>query len=133
MASIYQQEKNYENAFILYIKFTTLFVEKILSHPEYKTVDAITKRANSDKVKEVFPVAEKLKAKILERYEQEYKIHLEAKKQQEKIKEAEEAQRIAAMAAAAAAAATQVNGGIQINSVAINGGWIMKKMVYFDL
>lgn len=90
MASIYQQEKNYENAFILYIKFTTLFVEKIVSHPEYKTFDAVTKRVNRDKVMEVFPIAEKLKAKILERYEADYREYL-ARKQQER--EADEARR----------------------------------------
>lgn len=37
MATVYHTEGNLENAYILYIKFMTLFLDKILSHPEYKT------------------------------------------------------------------------------------------------
>lgn len=37
MATVYHAEGNLENAYILYIKFMTLFLDKILSHPEYKT------------------------------------------------------------------------------------------------
>lgn len=83
MANVYQAEKNYENAFILHIKFSTLFLEKILSHPEYKPFDPVTKRQNKEKIKEIFPIAEKLKAKILERYQHEYETFLEAEKQRQ--------------------------------------------------
>lgn len=77
MANVYQREGNIENAFILYIKFTTLFVEKVPKHPEYKSFDAISKKQNFEKVKEVFPIAEKLKAKLLQRFENEYSTYLE--------------------------------------------------------
>lgn len=90
MAHVYQSEGNFENAFILYIKFTTLFLEKIPSHPEYKTFDAATKRQNKEKIKEIFPVAERLKTKLLERFQQEYELYLhgEQKRQVERQKEA---------------------------------------------
>lgn len=93
MAQIYQTEGNFENAFILYIKFTTLFLEKIPSHPEYKIYDAATKRQNKEKLKEIFPIAERLKAKLLERFQHEYENYLEAE-QQRKIEREKVAARI---------------------------------------
>lgn len=93
MAQIYQSEGNYENAFILFIKFTTLFLEKIPSHPEYKTFDAAAKRQNKEKIKEIFPIAEQLKAKLQERFQQEYNLYLEAEKQR-KIEREKEAARV---------------------------------------
>lgn len=77
MAKVYQTEGNVENAFILYLKFSTLFVEKIPTHPEYRSFDTATKKQNNEQLKEVIPLAEKLKAKLKERFEQEYSIHLE--------------------------------------------------------
>lgn len=77
MANVYQKEGNIENAFILYIKYTTLFVEKVPTHPEYKSFDSITKKENIDRIKELFPVAEKLKARLLKRFEEEYHVYLE--------------------------------------------------------
>lgn len=38
MANVYLAEGNLENAYILYMKFMTLFVEKIRKHPEYASV-----------------------------------------------------------------------------------------------
>lgn len=93
MAQIYQSENNFENAFILYIKFTTLFLEKIPSHPEYKSFDATMKRQNKEKIKEIFPIAERLKAKLMERFQQEYDAYLQAEKQRE-IEREEEVARI---------------------------------------
>lgn len=40
MANVYLEEGNLENAYILYMKFMTLFVEKIRKHPEYTSVPA---------------------------------------------------------------------------------------------
>nr|KAF6425805.1 STAM binding protein like 1 [Molossus molossus] len=36
MASVYLEEGNLENAFVLYNKFITLFVEKLPSHRDYQ-------------------------------------------------------------------------------------------------
>lgn len=90
MANVYQTEGNIENAFILYIKFSTLFVEKVPAHPEYKSFDAIAKKQNKEKLKEIFPIAEKLKAKLQERFEKEYVSHLEL----EKLREIERAREL---------------------------------------
>lgn len=73
MANVYQAEGSLENAYILYIKFMTLFLEKIRKHPEYGTVPAQVKAINQTKLKEVMPKAEKLKLKLLEQYTREYK------------------------------------------------------------
>lgn len=87
MAAVYLQEQNVESAYILYMKFITLFVEKIKNHPEHKTVPADLKQQNMKKLKEVFPVAEKLKEKLLERYKREYQQFLEAKRKAERERE----------------------------------------------
>ncbi|XP_065089611.1 STAM-binding protein [Ochlerotatus camptorhynchus] len=80
MANVYHQEGNIDWAYILYVKFMTLFLEKVLKHPEYKTVPADLKQQNQKKLKEVLPMAEKLKVKLLERFTREYQQFLEAKR-----------------------------------------------------
>lgn len=88
MATIYYNEGHLENAYILYFKFMTLFLEKIQLHPEYKTVPTITKKLNQDKLKEVLPIAEKLKSKLLEKYKSEYTQFLAAKEAERVQREA---------------------------------------------
>lgn len=97
MANVYYSEGNLENAYILYFRFMTLFIEKIPAHPEYKTVPGNLKKPNLDKLKEIMPLTEKLKAKLLERYEAEYTqflINKEAERAKE-IERAKEAERAA--------------------------------------
>lgn len=72
MAQVYQNEQNFENAFILYIKFSTLFLEKILAHPEYKAFDPVVKKQNKEKLKAIIPVAEKLKEKLKEKFRNDF-------------------------------------------------------------
>lgn len=72
MATIYHEEGNHQNAYTLYIKYMTLFLEKIIQHPEYKTFPANLKRANQEKLMEVLPITEKLKKKLLEQFQVEY-------------------------------------------------------------
>lgn len=79
MANVYLNEGSLENAYILYMKFMTLFVEKIRAHPEYASVSPQVKATNQAKLKEVMPKAEKLKQKLLEQYTKEYKKYLEDK------------------------------------------------------
>ncbi|GAB0097660.1 STAM-binding protein [Sergentomyia squamirostris] len=86
MANVYLAENNLEDAYILYMKFMTLFIEKIKTHPEFKTVPAVTKQQNQAKLKEVMPVTEKLKEKLLARYEKEYTQFL-ANKEVERARE----------------------------------------------
>lgn len=80
MAKVYQQEGHTENAFILYIKFTTLFLEKAIHHPEYKTLDPREKSKNKATLNEIFPIAEALKEQIRERYQHEYDVYVEAQR-----------------------------------------------------
>lgn len=72
MAQVYMNEHNIENAFILYIKFSTLFLEKIITHPEYKSFDPTVKRQNKEKLKEIIPIAEKLKIKLKEKFQNDF-------------------------------------------------------------
>lgn len=92
MANVYLSEGNHENAYILYMKFMTLFLEKIRDHPEYKTLPSLTKQPIQAKLKEVMPITEKLKAKLLNTYQKEYAQFL-ANKEAEKAKELEKAAR----------------------------------------
>lgn len=77
MANVYLAEGSLENAYILYMKFMTLFLEKIRKHPEYGTVPAQVKAVNQAKLKEVMPKAEKLKQKLLDQYAKDYIIFQE--------------------------------------------------------
>lgn len=77
MANVYLAEGSLENAYILYMKFMTLFLEKIRKHPEYNTVPSEVKAVNQSMLKEVMPKAEKLKQKLLEQFKKEYVHYLE--------------------------------------------------------
>ncbi|KAL4708292.1 hypothetical protein ACJJTC_007698 [Scirpophaga incertulas] len=90
MANVYLAEGSFENAYILYMKFMTLFLEKIRKHPEYASVPVPVKSVNQAKLKEVMPKAEKLKKKLLELYAKEHAAYLE---NQEKKRIAEEARK----------------------------------------
>ena len=91
MAKVYQDEGNYENAYILYIKFMTLFVEKVREHPEYKSVPADIKQPNTAALKQIMPICEKLKVLLLERYKKEYDQYIADRKKAEKELEARKA------------------------------------------
>lgn len=93
MANVYLSEGNHENAYILYIKFMTLFIEKIKNHPEFKTVPSSTKQPIQAKLKEVMPITEKLKCKLLDKYKKEYEQFL-ANKEAEKAREFEKAREV---------------------------------------
>lgn len=84
MANVYLSENNIENAYILYIKFMVLFLEKIQSHPEYKTTPIALKQPNQAKLKEILPITEKLKDRLKDRYQKEYAQFLARKIEEEK-------------------------------------------------
>lgn len=83
MANVYLEEGSLENAFSLYMKFMTLFLEKIRAHPEFPTVSPEVRAKNYQRLREVLPKAEKLKVKLLEQYTEEYKRYLKDKKRRE--------------------------------------------------
>ncbi|XP_062542274.1 STAM-binding protein [Armigeres subalbatus] len=107
MANVYLQEGNIDAAYILYIRFITLFVEKLLTHPQYKTVSSEIKMQNKKKLKEVLPIAEKLKVKLKEKYTREYQQFLEAKSLEKELED--KRQREARENAKAAAITPSVN------------------------
>jgi len=72
LASVYETEEQFEKAFILYTKYITLFLEKITHHPKFKEADPVEKKLVRNKCNEIFPIAEKLKSILKEKYEQEY-------------------------------------------------------------
>lgn len=59
--------------------FCRLFLEKIRSHPDLGTVPTADKAVNNQKLREVFPIAEDLKNRLLEQYKKEYQRHLRDK------------------------------------------------------
>lgn len=77
MANVYLAEGSLENAYILYMKFMTLFLEKIRKHPEYVSVPVEVKSVNQTNLKEVMPKAEKLKQRLLDQYTKEHAAYLE--------------------------------------------------------
>lgn len=76
MANVYLEEGSLENAYVLYMKFMTLFLEKIRKHPEYASVPPQIKSANQANLRDVLPKAEKLKVALLEQYKKEYSRYL---------------------------------------------------------
>lgn len=83
MANVYLKEGSLENAYILYMKFMTLFIEKIRHHPDFSTVSVTDRAINAQKLREVLPKAEKLKTQLLEQYTHEYKRYCEEQKARE--------------------------------------------------
>lgn len=83
MAKIYHNEGNRENAYILYLKFMTLFLEKIQLHPEYKTYPGPAKRATQERLRDVLIVAEKLRVRLLATYDAEHQQQLVQMQQQQ--------------------------------------------------
>lgn len=84
MALVYMQEGNHENAYILFLRFLTLFVEKIPKHPKVKEVSAQAKKENKQKMTEIMSFTEKLKPKLLDRYTKEYEQFLIDQEEQRK-------------------------------------------------
>ncbi|XP_065371279.1 STAM-binding protein-like [Calliphora vicina] len=98
MAQVYLAEGEHENAFILYMKYLTLFVEKIRSHPDYPSIKSEMKFINKRIKDEVMPTSEKLRVKLLDRYQREYEQFL-ANKEAERVREMERDRRIREAAA----------------------------------
>ncbi|XP_037353210.1 AMSH-like protease isoform X3 [Talpa occidentalis] len=80
MACVYLEEGNLENAFVLYNKFITLFVEKLPSHRDYQQCAVPEKQDIMKKLKEIaFPRTDELKKDLLKKYNVEYQEYLQSK------------------------------------------------------
>lgn len=77
MADIYWEEENFEKAYILYLKYLTLFIEKIREHPEYNKISKEEKSKVMKTVKSVMPKSEDLKLLLKVQFEAEYKDYLQ--------------------------------------------------------
>ncbi|KAK6487561.1 AMSH-like protease isoform X1 [Huso huso] len=85
MAAVYLEEGNLENAFVLYNKFITLFVEKLPSHRDYQQCAVPEKQDIMKKLQDVaFPRMDQLKKLLVEKYSKE---HMEYMKGQSKTVE----------------------------------------------
>ncbi|XP_029659289.1 STAM-binding protein [Formica exsecta] len=124
LADMHMRDGSYENAFVLYMKFITLFVDKIRNHPQYRSIPTKDKTMNKHTLRTVIPKTEELKKQLLEQYQTELDKYLEDLKEREKIEKErlrqeelqrrkEEEERRNKMAASAAVrtakAATSVN------------------------
>jgi len=72
MADTYMEEEYYEKAYILYLKYLTLFIEKVRDHPEFKSVTPAEKGKVMKTLKAVMPRSEELKKLLKAQYEAEY-------------------------------------------------------------
>ncbi|XP_054261603.1 STAM-binding protein-like isoform X2 [Macrosteles quadrilineatus] len=95
MANVYFEEGQLENAYILYMKFMTLFLEKIRTHPQLNTVSSTEKVVNQQKLREVLPKAEQLKHQLLKKYEEEYERYLrdQTRREEERRKQVTDSDR----------------------------------------
>uniref|UniRef100_A0A6G1S978 STAM-binding protein n=1 Tax=Aceria tosichella TaxID=561515 RepID=A0A6G1S978_9ACAR len=71
-ASAFESQGEIERAFILYLRYMTLFLEKLIHHPEYSKADKNEKKLVKEECNHVFDLAESLKKRIMQKYELEY-------------------------------------------------------------
>ncbi|XP_076024020.1 AMSH-like protease [Genypterus blacodes] len=82
MAAVYLEEGSLENAYVLYTKFITLFVEKLPCHREYQQCSVPEKHDIMKKLQEVaFPRKDELKKRLQEKYSREHSEYLRAQSQ----------------------------------------------------
>ncbi|KAI4489992.1 hypothetical protein M0804_004174 [Polistes exclamans] len=100
-ANVYTEEGNYEEAYQLFVRFITLFVEKMSEHQLYHKVTAEDKALSKKILREVIPKAEELKKQLLKQYQDEERSRRE---EEQRLKEEEERKnKLAAIEAARAA------------------------------
>uniref|UniRef100_A0A3P8XBK8 USP8 dimerisation domain-containing protein n=1 Tax=Esox lucius TaxID=8010 RepID=A0A3P8XBK8_ESOLU len=82
MAAVYLEEGSLENAFVLYNKFITLFVEKLPSHRDYQQCNVLEKQVIMKKLQDVaFPRKDQLKKLLHEKYNKEHAEYLKSQSQ----------------------------------------------------
>ena len=87
MAIIYRNEGNEEASYVLYMKYMTLFVEKLKSHRDYNQIIPAEKKKVSKSVREAMSVTEELKKKLLVMFESDYNIWLEEELERKMLEE----------------------------------------------
>ncbi|XP_014468047.1 PREDICTED: STAM-binding protein isoform X2 [Dinoponera quadriceps] len=84
-ADMHMEDENYESAYTLYMKFITLFVDKITKHPKYESVPVQMKETNRRTLRIAFTKAEQLKKQLLHQYEADLDKYVEDLKEKERI------------------------------------------------
>uniref|UniRef100_A0A7N8X7J6 STAM binding protein-like 1 n=1 Tax=Mastacembelus armatus TaxID=205130 RepID=A0A7N8X7J6_9TELE len=103
MAAVYLDEGSLENAYVLYTKFITLFVEKLPRHRDYQQCSVPERQLIMKKLQEVaFPRKDELKKRLQEKYSREHSEYLKAQvsvsvKRRRLLLLEEERQRVAAL------------------------------------
>ncbi|KAL7306744.1 hypothetical protein TKK_0001113 [Trichogramma kaykai] len=77
-ADVYMKEGDIEKAYILYIRCITIYLEKFETHPEYNTLSLEQKEYIKVTLREILPIVEGLKPKLLEKF----RLENERKKQE---------------------------------------------------
>ncbi|ODN03971.1 STAM-binding protein-like A [Orchesella cincta] len=101
-AASYQEDGQTEHAYMLYMRFLTIFLDKIRTHPRYNEIPPSERKLMSDYCNKILPQAEYLKKELLKKYEKEhaeYLVHvelLEKRAEELRRKEAKEARERAA-------------------------------------
>jgi len=92
MAEVYNNEGSQEAAYVLYMKYMTLFVEKLKLHRDYSMVLPAEKKKVIGVVKEVMRKTEELKVILKRRFEEEHSVWL--KEEQVRLQEQQREQAI---------------------------------------
>lgn len=71
-AAVFAAKGDIEKAFVLYLRYMTLFLEKLIHHPEYKKVDQAEKNLVKKECNNVLEQAENLKKQIMEKFTKEF-------------------------------------------------------------
>lgn len=67
-----EEEGDLEKAFVLYLRFVTLFLDKLVKHPGYSTANAEDKEVLKKQCDLIFDRAETLKANLLTKFNIEH-------------------------------------------------------------
>lgn len=84
MANSYAEDGILTSAYILYLKFTSIFIEKIPSHPQYKELTAAEKGVIKRYLDLSLSRAERIKEKLRSQFDDEHHQWLEEQKERER-------------------------------------------------
>merc|ERR1719264_144699 len=93
MAEVYRKEGNHEAAYVLYLKYITLFVEKLKTHRDYNLILPTDKKKAMTTVREALRITENLKKALKVRFGEEHQVWLrdeELRRVERERREAEE-------------------------------------------
>jgi len=93
MAEVYHNEGSLEAAYVLYMKYMTLFVEKLKSHRDYAQVLPAEKKKVIGVVKDVMGKTEELKKVLKNRFDEEHNLWLKEEQVRKWEEQREQARR----------------------------------------